>query len=137
MKKIFLLLRVETRYRRLLTASLISGIGDWFNSVALLSLLLHFTGSGLAVGLTLAVRTLPYLVMGPIGGILTDKFNRKKIRMISDFARAVLALTFLFILIRRARCGLHMRGHLHWLSFQHFSPLLGVLSYHSSFKQTV
>lgn len=59
MKDTLLLLRSETRYRRLLSASLISGIGDWFNSIAMLSLLLHLTGSGLAVGITLAVRTLP------------------------------------------------------------------------------
>lgn len=97
MKDIIMLLRSETRYRRLLSASLISGIGDWFNSIALLSLLLHITGSGLAVGLTLAVRTLPYLVMGPIGGILADRFNRKTILLVSDFARAIIALSFLFI----------------------------------------
>jgi len=64
MKEIVSLLRSEKRYRRLLAASLISGIGDWFNSIALLSLLLHLTGSGVAVGLTLAVRTLPYLTVG-------------------------------------------------------------------------
>jgi MFS family permease len=96
-RDIILLLRAETSYRRLLFASLISGLGDWFNSVALLSLLLHLTGSGLAVGLTLAMRTLPYLVMGPVGGILADRFNRKTILLVSDFARAILALSFLFI----------------------------------------
>ncbi|MCL6600394.1 MAG: MFS transporter [Alicyclobacillus macrosporangiidus] len=97
MRDILLLMQTETEYRRLLFASLISGLGDWFNSVALLSLLLHLTGSGFAVGLTLAVRTLPYLVMGPIGGILADRFNRKTILLVSDFARAILALSFLFI----------------------------------------
>jgi predicted MFS family arabinose efflux permease len=90
-------LRSERYYRRLLSASLLSGIGDWFNSVALLSLLLHLTASGLAVGITLAARTLPYLVMGPIGGSLADRVNRKTILVVSDFARALLALSFLFI----------------------------------------
>jgi MFS family permease len=90
-------LRSERSYRRLLSASLLSGIGDWFNSVALLSLLLHLTASGLAVGITLAARTLPYLVMGPIGGSLADRVNRKTILVVSDFARALLALSFLFI----------------------------------------
>lgn len=97
MMETLLLLRAEPRYRRLLSASFISGLGDWFNSIALLSLLLHITGSGLAVGLILAVRTLPYLFMGPMGGILADRFNRKTILLVSDFARAGLALSFLLI----------------------------------------
>jgi MFS family permease len=97
LRETILLLRSERRYRRLLLASLLSGIGDWFNSVGLLSLLLHLTGSGLAVGTTLALRTLPYLIMGPIGGFLADRMNRKFILLVSDFARAVAALSFLFI----------------------------------------
>lgn len=97
MKDVIDLLRSQVPYRRLLSASLISGMGDWFNSVALLGLLLHLTASGLAVGLALAARTVPYLVMGPIGGILADRFNRKTILLVSDFARAILALSFLLI----------------------------------------
>ena len=97
MNEAMAVLRVERPYRRLLTASPLSGIGDWFNNVALLSLLLHLTGSGLAVGIALAVRTLPYLVMGPIGGILADRINRKTILLISDFARVAFALSFLLV----------------------------------------
>lgn len=97
MKDVIYLLRSQVPYRRLLSASLISGLGDRFNSVALLSLLLHLTASGLAVSLTLAVRTLPYLVMGPIGGILADRFSRKTILLVSDFARTFLALSFLLV----------------------------------------
>lgn len=52
-------LRAEPRFARLLAASFISGIGDWFNTVAVLTLLLTLTGSGLAVGLTLALRVFP------------------------------------------------------------------------------
>lgn len=97
MNQVLIVLRTEHRYRRLLSASILSGIGDWFNSVALLSLLLHLTGSGLAVGITLAMRTFPYLIMGPIGGILADRMNRKVILIVSDFSRAVIVLGFLFI----------------------------------------
>lgn len=97
MNEVMTVLRVERPYRRLLSASLLSGIGSWFNNVALLSLLLHLTGSGLAIGITLAVRTLPYLVMGPIGGILADRINRKTILLISDFARVAFALSFLLV----------------------------------------
>lgn len=97
MKEVFNILRKEVRYQRLVTANFVSGIGDWFSSVAILSLLLQITGTGLAVGITLAARTLPFLFMGPIGGILADKMNKKVILMISDFARIFLALSLLFV----------------------------------------
>jgi predicted MFS family arabinose efflux permease len=96
-KEVFNILRKEVRYQRLVTANFVSGIGDWFSSVAILSLLLQITGTGLAVGITLAARTLPFLFMGPIGGILADKMNKKVILMISDFARIFLALSLLFV----------------------------------------
>ncbi|MFP3389235.1 MFS transporter [Brevibacillus sp. SIMBA_040] len=83
--------------RRLLSANLLSGIGDWFNSVAVLSLLLEITGSAMAIGITLALRTLPHLIFGPFGGWLADRFNRKGVLIACDLARAVIALSFLFV----------------------------------------
>ncbi|MGG1664152.1 MFS transporter [Brevibacillus sp. NRS-1366] len=83
--------------RRLLSANLLSGIGDWFNSVAVLSLLLEITGTAMAVGITLALRTLPHLVFGPLGGMLADRFNRKAVMIVCDLARGVIALMFLFV----------------------------------------
>ncbi|WP_172195810.1 MFS transporter [Saccharibacillus qingshengii] len=87
----------EPAYRKLAAANFVSGIGDWFSSVAILSLLLQLTGSGMAVGITLAARTLPYLVMGPIGGLLADKRSKKTILLISDYARIGLALSLLWV----------------------------------------
>lgn len=52
------MLRAEPAYARLLLGGFISGLGDWFNTVALLGLTLHLTGSPLAAGVTLAQRTL-------------------------------------------------------------------------------
>jgi predicted MFS family arabinose efflux permease len=84
-------------FRRMLAAHFLSGIGDWFNSVAILSLLLQLTGTSMAVGVTLALRTLPFLLFGPLGGKLADRFSRKRILMICDVARALIALSFLLI----------------------------------------
>ncbi|WP_312116195.1 MFS transporter [Brevibacillus reuszeri] len=83
--------------RRLLSANLLSGIGDWFNSVAVLSLLLEITGTAMAVGITLALRTLPHLLFGPIGGLVADRFNRKTVLIVCDLARALIALSFLLV----------------------------------------
>ena len=89
-------LRAEPRFARLLAASFISGIGDWFNTVAVLTLLFTLTGSGIAVGITLALRVFPRLLVGPLAGVLADRFPRRTILVLTDLASAVLALGFLF-----------------------------------------
>lgn len=97
MNELIGLLKKEPAYRKLASANFVSGIGDWFSSVAILSLLLQLTGSGMAVGITLAARTLPFLVMGPVGGMLADRRNKKAILIVSDFSRIVLALSLLLV----------------------------------------
>ncbi|WML31180.1 hypothetical protein RCG24_04675 [Neobacillus sp. OS1-32] len=46
----------EKYYCRLFLVGVVNGIGDRFSSVAVLALILELTGSGLAVGVTLAIR---------------------------------------------------------------------------------
>ncbi|MED1725150.1 MFS transporter [Brevibacillus parabrevis] len=93
----FLFLLKNPNMRRLVSANLLSGIGDWFNSVAVLSLLLQITGEALAVGITLALRTLPHLLFGPLGGYLADRFSRKSVMIVCDLARGLIALCFLLV----------------------------------------
>jgi MFS family permease len=95
--KPFAWLREEPQFRYVLAANFISGMGDWFNSVAVLSLVLSLTGSAMAVGVTLALRTLPYLILGPYAGVLADKGNRKHILMWANVGSSVVALLFLFV----------------------------------------
>lgn len=90
--KPFRMLLQEKQYSRLFWAGLISGLGDRFNQVAVLSLLLSLTGSGYAVGIAFGVRLLPFLLFGPVGGVLADRFSRKRIMIVTDLARAVFAL---------------------------------------------
>ncbi|WP_018130966.1 MFS transporter [Effusibacillus pohliae] len=91
------LLRENRLFRRLFLAASISSLGDWFNNIAVLSVILQFTGSPAAVGLTLAMRVLPYLLVGPLGGVWSDRIRRTAIMISSDLARAVLALGFLLV----------------------------------------
>ncbi|WGV61870.1 MFS transporter [Brevibacillus brevis] len=93
----FLFLLKKPNLRRLLTANFLSGIGDWFNSVAVLALLLEITGTAIAVGITLALRTLPHLIFGPLGGLMADRFDRKKVMVACDLVRGFVALSFLFV----------------------------------------
>ncbi|WAH35297.1 MFS transporter [Alicyclobacillus dauci] len=97
MRGFFELFRQEPDYLRLTMGGLVSGVGDWFNSVAVMSLLLLFTHSGLSIAILLSLRTIPSLFIGPIAGVLADKVNRKAILVVTDIARAIVALSFLFV----------------------------------------
>ncbi len=97
MNRNILVLREEKEYRKLFIAGIVNGIGDWFSQIAILTLLLMITGSGLAVGITLAIRLVPFLIFGPIGGIIADRFSRKKIMIVTDIIRAGLALALIFV----------------------------------------
>ncbi|MNC01510.1 2-acyl-glycerophospho-ethanolamine acyltransferase [compost metagenome] len=84
-------------YSRLFAAGLINGIGDRFSSVAMLALVLNLTGSGMAVGISLGVRVLPYLFMAPLGGMLATRLPRKAIMIAVDLLRVPVALSFLLV----------------------------------------
>ncbi|PLS16105.1 MFS transporter [Bacillus sp. M6-12] len=91
------LFRQENQYGKLFYAGVVNGIGDRFSSVAVYAMLLQITGSGFAVGVTLAIRLFPFLFFGPIGGILADRYSKKNILIITDLSRIIFALLLLFV----------------------------------------
>lgn len=84
-------------YSRLFIAGLINGIGDRFTGIAVLALVLELTGSGMAVGISLGVRLLPYLILAPLGGLLGSKLPRRYIMITADIVRVPVALAFLWV----------------------------------------
>jgi len=91
------LLRRNRDFRRVYVASLISLGGDWFLLVALFGLVLDLTGSAVAVALLLAAQDLTYFVVSPVGGLLADRLDRRRLMVAADIARAVLCVVFLFL----------------------------------------
>jgi MFS family permease len=91
------LLRRNRDFRRLYVASMISLGGDWFLLVSLFGLVLHFTGSAIAVALVLAVQDLMYFLLSPLGGVLADRIDRRRLMVVADLARAAVCLGFLLI----------------------------------------
>ncbi|SEU28977.1 MFS transporter [Paenibacillus sp. NFR01] len=89
--------RLARGYSRLFAAGLINGIGDRFSSVAMLALLLRVTGSGMAVGIALGLRVLPYLFMAPLGGLLASRIPRRRLMIAVDLLRVPVALSFLLV----------------------------------------
>ncbi|MEC5425739.1 MFS transporter [Virgibacillus sp. C22-A2] len=83
----------EKSYQKLFWAGTASGIGNRFSQVATLTLLYQLTGSGSAIGLYFAIRLVPFLVMAPLGGILADRFSKKKLLMMIDVIRVPFAVS--------------------------------------------
>ncbi|MDT8861294.1 MFS transporter [Alkalihalobacillus sp. MEB130] len=89
--------RQETNYQSLFWAGIISGIGNRISQVVVLALLYQLTGSGMAIGMVLAIRMLPFLLLAPLGGILADRFSRKKLLIIIDLVRIPMVLSLLLV----------------------------------------
>jgi MFS family permease len=94
------LLRRNRSFRLLWLGQVVSQMGDWFNTIALYTIILQLTGSGRDVGLLLVARFVPSFFFGPLAGVIADRFSRQRIMIVSDILRAVVVLGFLFV--RRA-----------------------------------
>lgn len=97
MSAYFSLLRTRPAYRALWLAQVISLMGDWFNTIALVVIINRYTDSGLAVGGFFVARALPPFLFGPIAGVVADRYNRKTILIVSDLLRAVIVLGLLAV----------------------------------------
>ena len=89
------LLRGNRNYRFTWSGQIVSEIGDHYNNVAVFSLALANTGSGLVVAGILISRAICAVLAGPIAGVLLDRMDRKRIMIISDLVRAVIAILFI------------------------------------------
>ncbi|HEX6009184.1 MAG TPA: MFS transporter [Actinomycetota bacterium] len=91
------LLRRNGDFRKLYLASLISLGGDWFLLVALFGLALEFTGSAVSVAALIVAQEVPFGVASLIGGVLADRFDRRRLMVVCDVARTLLCLGFLLV----------------------------------------
>src|SRR5678816_1204105 len=91
------LLRSNRSFRQLWLGQVVSQMGDWFDTIALYTIILNLTGSGRDVGLLLVARFVPSFLCGPLSGVIADRFSRQKIMIVTDILRAVVVLGFLFV----------------------------------------
>jgi predicted MFS family arabinose efflux permease len=96
-RRLFGVLRDNRDFRTLYAANAVSQTGDWFNVVALFSLLLELTGKGEAVALALLTRFVPMFFAGPAAGVLADRVSRRAILVVSDLLRVALVLCLLLV----------------------------------------
>ena len=76
-------------FHLLLTSLAVSSCGDWLYNVALLAFVYDRTRSATWLAVTTAARVIPIVVLGPIGGVLADRWDRRRLIIASDVSRAV------------------------------------------------
>jgi MFS family permease len=94
------LLRNNRNYRFTWTGQVVSEIGDHFNNIAVFSLALATTRSGMVVSGVMLARAIPAVMAGPMAGVVLDRLDRKQIMIASDLIRAVVALGFILAIGR-------------------------------------
>ncbi|MFI6074111.1 MFS transporter [Actinoplanes sp. NPDC051343] len=92
--------------RKLLLALAVSQLGDWLYNLALVAFVYDRTHSVTWTALTTAARVVPMVLLGPLGGVLADRYDRRRLMIASDAVRlatmlllAVVATTGLPILL--------------------------------------
>jgi MFS family permease len=84
-------------YRLYFTGQAISTIGTWMSSIAQSWLVLQMTHSGLWVGLVLATQFTPMLVFGPLGGLVADRYPKRRILQVTQ-TLFILPAVFLYLI---------------------------------------
>ncbi len=83
-------------WMRLWTGQTISQLGDFVSDIAFPLLVYEITKSPVGLSLGFGVEMLPLIVIGPIAGVFVDRWNRRTLLLVTDFARIGCALGMFF-----------------------------------------
>ena len=84
-------------YRLFFIGNGLSMIGNWMQQIAISWLVYRLTGSSLLLGIVAFAGLFPGFILMPLAGVLTDRWNRRRILLVSQILATLqaLALTFL------------------------------------------
>ena len=83
---------------RLWIAQVVSSLGDWIGLIAILAIAARVSdNSGAAVSLVMTTRVLPGFLLGTVGGVIIDRFDRRKVMVLCDIGRASLLVLLPFV----------------------------------------
>jgi MFS family permease len=103
-------------YRYLWIGNFFNMAGFWIQMVTVGWLVWELSGSATMVGITGGLWSVPFIVMGPLGGVLADRLDRRHLLMTTQTIMAFIALLFALLVA------------LHWVRVWHamvFSFLMG------------
>ena len=93
------MLRKERRLSVLLAGNALSQIGDGVHEFVFIITVLHVTDANVALsGAVYFFRFIPYVVLGPLGGALSDRWSRRALMVGADLARMTITGIFCLLL---------------------------------------
>ena len=95
-------------YRLYLTGQLVSVCGTWMQQVALSWLVYRLTGSATLLGVVGFASQIPIFVLGPVGGVISDRYSCHRVAVWSQCA----ALTQALLLALLTLMGWIQPGHI-------------------------
>jgi dTMP kinase len=89
----------SSSFFRLWIAQVVSSLGDWIGLVAILALAARVGGSSpeASVALVMSARMIPGFFLASVGGVLVDRWDRKKVMVICDIGRGLVMGTLPFV----------------------------------------
>jgi MFS family permease len=91
-------LKQNANFNWLMRGGVISALGDQLTMIALPWLVLKLTGDTLALGLVIALMSIPRAIFILVGGALVDRYSPKRVLMLTKYVNAVL-LALLTLLV--------------------------------------
>jgi len=85
-------------FLKLWLAQVFSSLGDWVGLFAILGITAQLShNSAAAISLVMGARMLPGFFLATLGGVMVDRFDRRKIMVLCDLGRAALICTLPFV----------------------------------------
>lgn len=91
-------LRVRN-YRLYFIGQSISVAGTFMQTLAIAFLTLQLTHSGTDLGIATAARLLPFVLLGPVGGVIADRYDRRRLLFFTQSASAIGSLVFALLVV--------------------------------------
>ncbi len=83
---------------KLWIAQVVSSLGDWIGIIAILAIAARVSGgSGAAISLVMVARVVPGFFLATVGGVIVDRFDRRRVMVACDIGRALLLVLLPFV----------------------------------------
>jgi MFS family permease len=92
LKRTFSAARSSRNFRLFLSGQFVSAVGTWMNFTATGWLVWEITHSGSALGLNSALQFGPVLLFGAFGGVLADRFDKRRILIVTQSSYALVSI---------------------------------------------
>jgi MFS family permease len=85
------------------SAALLSNVGMWMSNLTIPFVLYQITGSAIWVGFFALANFVPSIILAPIGGVIADRFDRRKVLIVTQLGAAAAAASLWLVWLAGVR----------------------------------